>query len=173
MVLPIAELNLLLQLLAYPNYRAEISQLRLGSKTSAANRDRLCQALCDKGWLAGITTVQRFRASRTGRTLLTLDTTSLPITPDEHWVLKSCRDHSITPSQINRRVPANLRQRLIQGLVDQGLIRITQSRRSTIWLTAAGQRFLRHDYCPSGDQPVLSLTALGHYLTFLRRSQAP
>ena len=172
MVLSVAELNLLLQLLAQPGYRADINQLKLGSKLSAARRDSLCQSLQAQGWIAGEVTVQRFRASRTGRTLMALDTTALPLTPDEHWVLKSCGENSIPPGQINRRVPANLRQSLIQGLAAQGLVKITQSRLAAVWLTHAGQAFLRHDYCPRGDQSI-SLTALGHYLAFLRRQETP
>ncbi len=169
MDLPIPELNLLLHLLSYPSYCAEVTQLHLGTKMTTAARDRLCQSLCKRGWVAGKTVVQRFRTSRAGRTLLSLDTTVLPITPDERWVLQSCRGHSITPGQINRRVPANQRQRLIQGLADQGLVRVTQSHLTVIWLTPAGQTFLREDYCPTGDKTAINLTALGHYLTFLRR----
>jgi hypothetical protein len=135
------ELKLLQYLQSCPKYRADIAQLKLALK--AAPLTRLCQSLRDQGWVATEMNIQRFRASRTGRTLMALDTTALPLTPDQYWVLRSCRDHSIAPGQINRRVPANLRLGLIQTLADQGLVKITKSQLVAVWLTPAGQQMLQ------------------------------
>ncbi|NJN20627.1 MAG: hypothetical protein HC812_04785 [Leptolyngbya sp. RL_3_1] len=136
-----SELKLLQHLQGCPQGRADIAQLNLALK--ALPLTRLCQSLRAQGWAETETTIQRFRASRTGRTLMALDTTALPLTPDQYWVLRSCRDHSITPAQIHRRVPANLRPDLIQSLADQGLVKITKSQLIAVWLTPAGQRLLQ------------------------------
>ncbi|MEM0979764.1 MAG: hypothetical protein AAGH78_05765 [Cyanobacteria bacterium P01_H01_bin.58] len=166
------ELKFLLRLLSFPHYRAPLAQIRPNAQTSPAVRDRLCRQLQRRGWIDYEEVVTQFGLTAAGRTLLTLDTSILPITPDERFVLQSCGDSSITPGQIKSRVPKNHRQRLILGLEQRGLIRVVQRPIKDVWLTTEGQRFLRNDCSPQGQTPVLSWSLMSSYLQFLRQQQS-
>jgi len=115
---------------------------------SATRRDRLWQQLRQKGLVDFEQVVTRFGLSAHGRMLLQLDRSVLPITPDEKLILQSCRDRSIHPDRISRKVPPNQRQILIAGLAEQGLLRITRQQVGKIWLTPAGAAILRYDCAP-------------------------
>ena len=67
-------------------------------------------------------------------------------------------------------MPDDQRQRLIVALAEQQLVRITQRRLGDVWLTAAGQQFLRDEYVPQSDTLTISWTLMGHYLQFMRRA---
>ena len=164
------ELKFLLSLLSFPNYRAPISQIQPTSKLSLAARDRLCQQLLYRGFVTYEDIITRFGLTATGRTLLTLDTSVFPVTPDEKYVIRSCRDHSITPSQIHPRVPKDQRQALIVGLAAQGLVRVIKRQLGDVWLSETGQQFLREECTPQGNTPAISWTLMSHYLTFMRQS---
>ncbi len=162
------ELKFLLRLLSFPHYRAPLSQVRPNAQTTPAVRDRICRQLHHRGWVNYEEVVTQFGLTAAGRTLLTLDTSVLPITPDERFVLRSCGDSSITPGQIHHRVPPNQRQRLIQSLAQRGLVKVVQQQIQTVWLTEAGQHFLREDCAPQGHALVLSWSLMTSYLQFLR-----
>lgn len=164
------ELKFLLALLGFPNYRAPIAQIRPLAKVSLVGRDRLCQQLAQKGLIDYERISTQFGLTATGRTVLNLDTSVLPITPDEKYVLLSCRDRSSTPPQIHHRVPPDQRQPLINSLAEQGLLRVTKRQLGDVWLTAIGQQFLRDACNPQGDLPVISWTVMSHYLQFMRQS---
>jgi hypothetical protein len=115
---------------------------------SVARRDRLWQQLRQKGLVDFDRVVTRFGLSAHGRTLLQLDRSVLPVTPDEKLILQSCRDRSIHPDRISSKVPPNQRQILIAGLARQGLLRITGQQVGKIWLTPAGAAVLRYDCAP-------------------------
>lgn len=166
------ELKFLLHLLMFPDYRAPSAQIRPTAKTIAKERDRLCRNLRQKGLLDLEETVARFGLTAAGRTVLSLDRSILPITPDERLVLQSCRETLITPGQVQSKVPKDQRQRLIQTLAQRGLLKIAHQHIGDVWLTAAGKTFLREDCAPQGDTPVLSWTLMSSYVQFLRRSQA-
>lgn len=167
------ELKFLLQLLMFPNYRAPISRIRPNVKTTAAKRDRLGQQLGQKGLVDFDVTVTRFVLTAAGRTLLTLDRTVLPITPDELLVLRSCRGGSVTVGQIQAKVPKDQRQRLVNGLAQRGLVKITKSHIGEVRLTDAGQRFLEADCMPKGHSPAVSWTVMSAYRQFLRQQRSP
>lgn len=168
--LPPPELQCLLWLLCYPDYRAASTVEPPLPQLSATRRDRLWRQLQARGFVDFEVIVTRFGLAATGRTLLQLDTSVLPVTPDEKYVLQSCRDRSIHPDQICYKVPANQRPALIAGLAQQGLIRITQHHLGEIWLASAGERFLRHECAPQGDAIAVSWKLLSAYLAFMRRS---
>lgn len=97
--------------------------------------------------------VTRFGLSATGRTLLQLDTSVWPVTPDEKYILQSCRDRSIHPDRVCARVPREPRQALIASLAQQGLLRITQQTVGDVWLTPQGVARLRSDAARSDPAP--------------------
>ncbi|MEM9163226.1 MAG: hypothetical protein AAGC54_09175 [Cyanobacteria bacterium P01_F01_bin.4] len=170
MTLTPVELKFLLRLLGTPNYRTAITAIKPNPKTKVAERDRICISLCSQGLVEYSAEVAQFAISPAGRTLLNLDTTSLPVTPSELWTLRSCRQKTITPGQISRKVPVSDRQTMIQALAQRGLIMIKKSQIKEVWLTPQGQQFLRHDYQPQGTTPMFSGNLLNHYVRFLRQS---
>lgn len=164
------ELKFLLRLLAFPSYRTSISQIKLNSQTKAPERDRTCHSLCSKGWVDFSEEIRQFGLTPAGRTLLTLDTSTLPVTPDELLILRGCTRGLITPGKISAKVPATSRQRLIHTLSERGLVKIRSTQVKEVWLTTPGKQFLLTDYRPQGTAPVLSLSLLDNYLQLLRQS---
>ena len=165
-----AELKFLLRLLQCVDYRTVISKVQPSAKTTPSERDRLCRHLCQKGLVDCEDSILRFGLTAAGRTLLTLDRTVLPVTPDERLVLKSCQEGSTTPGNIHVRVPQDQRQRLLAKLADQGLIRVTKRQIREVWLTAQGAIFLREECAPQGHSPAVSWNLLSGYLRFMRES---
>ncbi|MBD2259264.1 hypothetical protein [Pseudanabaena sp. FACHB-2040] len=166
------ELKFLLRLLAFPGYRTPISQIKINPQTKAPERDRICHSLCSKGLVDFTGEVKQFSLTPAGRTLLGLDTSTLPVTPDELLVLRACTSTQglTTPSQVSKKVPAASRQRLIQGLEGRGLLKIRSTQVKEVWLTAPGKQFLLTDCTPQGTAPILSLSMLGNYVQFLRQT---
>ncbi|MEO0458190.1 MAG: hypothetical protein AAF152_16640 [Cyanobacteria bacterium P01_A01_bin.114] len=173
MTLTPVELKFLLRLLGAPGYRTAITAIKPNPKTKARERDSICMSLCSKGLVEYTAEVAQFAIAPAGRTLLNLDTTSLPVTPSELWTLKSCRQKTITPGQINRKVPVSDRQAIIQTLGQRGLVNVKKNQLKEVWLTAQGQQFLLNDYQPQGTASIISGNLLNHYVQFLRRAMTP
>ncbi|HEY9881781.1 MAG TPA: hypothetical protein V6D29_25245 [Leptolyngbyaceae cyanobacterium] len=169
MEITLLELKFLLRLLAYNSYRTDISKIQLNPQTKTIEREKICASLCSKGLIGYSNEVKQFGITLAGRTLLGLDTSTLPATPDEIWVLRACLKGLATPEKISAKVPAESRQRLIRALESRGLIKVHSQQIKEVWLTEKGQHFLRTDYQPEGIAPVLSLSLLGNYLQFLRQ----
>ncbi|MEM8603416.1 MAG: hypothetical protein AAGF24_06225 [Cyanobacteria bacterium P01_H01_bin.121] len=163
-----AELKFLLRLLGCPGYRSLISKIKVNAKTLAAQRDRIGRDLCSKGLVDYSQDILRFVITPSGKTLLNLDTRSLPITPDERHVLMACLGGSTKPTAISTKVPASDRPTLIQKLADRGLLKITEQKIKAVWLTAQGQHYLRYDCRPTTPTNIVNGISLTNYLNFLR-----
>jgi hypothetical protein len=163
------ELKFLLKLLGCEGYRGKIADLKPNSGTSASERDQICKSLGAKGIVNYDAQVSSFALAPPGRTLLTLDTTSLPVTPDELKVLKACQKQkgAIAPGKL-MGVPEDARQALIRSLTQRGMLKITQESIEEVWLSAQGKRFLLYEFEPVGNSHVASATMLGSYVRFLR-----
>jgi hypothetical protein len=164
------ELKFLLKLLGCEGCRGKIGDLKPNGGTSAAERDRICKDLSAKGLVEYDAQVGSFSLAPPGKTLLTLDTTSLPVTPDELKVLKSfhSKGGSMTPGKLSG-IPADFRQDLIRSLSDRGLLKIMKEAIKDVWLSAQGKQFLLHEFEPSGSAAA-SATMLGNYVRFLREN---
>ena len=169
MSLKTAELKFLLKLLGCEGYRGKIADLTPNSKTSASERDRICQSLGSEGLVEYSSEVAKFSIAPPGKTLLSLDTTSLPVTPDELKVLQACNG-TMTPSKLGKKVPANERQSLISSLANRGMLKITKNTMKEVWLSAQGKQFLISEYEPKGNSLVATATMLGNYMNFLREN---
>jgi hypothetical protein len=169
MTLTAVELKFILRLLGAPNYRAPMANLKPNAKTPAPERDRICMSLCSKGLVDYTAEVMQFAIAPAGRTLLNLDTTSLPVTPSELLVLRSCRAQPISPGKIDAKVPRHDRQWLIRGLAERGLVTIKKTQLKEAWLTTQGQRFMRDEYQPAGNTLVATGNQMNHYVQFLRQ----
>lgn len=163
-----AEVKFLLKLLGCGDYQGKILELTLGSKTSTAEYGRICKSLQSQGLIEYDSEITRFTIAPPGRTLLLLDTTSLPVTPDELKLLKACKG-SMTPESVGSKIPENTRQQMIKGLADRRLLKITKSAIKEVWLTTKGKQFLCYEYEPSGNYALGTADLVAHYVRFLRK----
>ncbi|MEL7070080.1 MAG: hypothetical protein AAGN15_15690 [Cyanobacteria bacterium J06581_3] len=134
------ELKFLLKLLEKKAHRGHISELKPNCKTSAAKCDRLCRTLAEQGLVDYDTEIFRFTLTPPGRVLLTLQTTSLPVTPDELKLLKACKG-SMTLEKLGNCVPPGYGQQLVRNLVNRKLLKVTRQQITEVWLTEAGKQF--------------------------------
>ncbi|PZO19397.1 MAG: hypothetical protein DCF25_08495 [Leptolyngbya foveolarum] len=121
--------------------RSGIANLSPNEKTPAAKRDRICKKLASLELVHYDSEVSRFTISPAGRVLLTLDTISLPVTPDELNLLKACKG-SMAPDQLSSKIPMGDRQRLIRGLAERRMLKVRSVAIKEVWLTASGRDFL-------------------------------
>ncbi|PSN20615.1 hypothetical protein C7271_01170 [filamentous cyanobacterium CCP5] len=164
------ELKFLLRLLEHsPDYRTRISQIKPESKTRSSERDRLCESLCSKGLIEYIDEIKQYQTESAGKTLLKVDTETIPISANELALLKAAESQAATPGQANK-VPAGDRQPLLHQLKDRGLIRITKRQIGDVWLTPQGIQYLLNDCAPTSPHARLPFSLVGSYLAFLRRS---
>ncbi|MEB3274269.1 MAG: hypothetical protein ACO4CG_12350 [Prochlorothrix sp.] len=167
------ELKFLLQLLAQPHYRSPLDRLKPSPKITAADRLRLCRKLAKRGWVDYQETLTQVSLAAPGQVLLNLDTTSLPVTPDELALLRAChrRSQRLDRLEVNHHtLPPLQAQGLAQGLVDRGLLSVAKTDISEVWLTPAGLQFLRDECQPKGSTLQVSGDLLGGYVAFLRQS---
>ena len=62
-----------------PDYRVRISQIKPESKTSSAERNRLCESLCSKGLVEYVDEIRQYQIAPPGKALLKSDTSTLPV----------------------------------------------------------------------------------------------
>ena len=104
-----------------------LDELFVNIKCSNSQRRHICDQLGQAGQLDFHTEITQFGLTIAAKTLLKLDTSVWPVTPDELLVLRSCAGGRITPRQIHSRVPVDQRQRLLQSLDRKGLIMTYQT----------------------------------------------
>jgi len=146
-----AELKFLMKLWNCEGYRSDISHLSPTPKTPVSKRDlpaegrchHICQSLAEKGLVDYDTEIFRFALSAPGRMLLSLQTTSLPVTPDELKLLRGCKG-SMTLKKLGSRVPPGSGQQLVSSLVSRKLLKVTKSQITEVRLTKQGQQFLHN-----------------------------
>jgi len=121
------EFAVLDQLAALGGHCPSVDELFLTLNCNGSKRYQICRQLQAKGLLNFREDMIRFGLTVTGKTLLTLDTSVWPVTPDQLLVLRSCIHGRIGPQQIHRRVPVDQRQRLLRQLAQKRLIVIYQT----------------------------------------------
>ncbi|WOD41719.1 hypothetical protein [Nodosilinea sp. E11] len=145
LALPSLELAILGQLLAVGGTCDALAALPIKGKYSMRQRERACQSLRDRGWLTYDHDIAQFGLTLTGKTLLKLDLSVWPVTPDELLMLRSCQGGRIGPSQIHRRVPMGDRQQLLEQLAQQGLIVVYGRAIVHLHLTPEGNHYLKSE----------------------------
>jgi hypothetical protein len=135
------ELDILGHLKAAGGRCPALTALPIDIKSSILQRSRACERLKDRGWLDYDLDMTQFGLTLAGKTLLRLDTSVWPVTPDERLILRSCLGGRIGPGQINPRVPGGDRQRLLQGLTAAGLIVVYGEAIVHLRLTPLGASF--------------------------------
>lgn len=164
------ELKFLLKLLGCRDYRSLLSEKIFGK-----TKNKICQALGTRGLVDYSREIASVKILPPGRALLKMDTTQLPIAPNELKVLEALGKVSakIAPSKISvKSLKSAERDTILETLRDRGLIEAEiqiKRQKAEVWLTPRGQEFLRDDYNPKG-LATISLDLLSNYLKFLRKS---
>jgi len=162
------ELKILLKLLGLVNYEGGIGEVKVGS--SPRERNESCYRLQDHGRVTLVERIKKIKLTSSGKALLKVDPSALPITKTELKIIKACGKGTITPGKTNVS-PAKERDRLIQSLRERGFLEVVEAEPQTIALTKTGKNFLLEECTPSGTASV-SLNLLGNYIEFLRQNQA-
>ena len=163
----VIELKFLLKLVGKESYRAPITELKPNSGTRASQRDKICRDLWKQEYINCTEDTTKIRLTFPGKALLKLKANDLPLTKEELKILKACRKGTITPGKTNVKPPEK-RQKLINNLIERGLIEAAAKKFKDVWLTEKGKNFLVKEYVPKGSNSVLSLDYLNNYLRFLR-----
>ncbi|MBE9190311.1 hypothetical protein IQ230_08045 [Gloeocapsopsis crepidinum LEGE 06123] len=162
------ELKFLLRLLGFTDYRISLTEINLGNNTKAAERNKICRQLCDRGLVECSYEVTKLKIAPPGKALLKLDQPQVPVTQNELKALKASENKKILPGET--KVPIADRQAVIQGLAERGLIEV-ETKVKEVWLSEQGKAYLRDEYIPNkGVRPVISLELLGNYIRFIRKS---
>ncbi len=164
------ELKILLKLLGLANYEGSMSQVKPNKETLAAERNKICYRLQDRKWVTLAEEIKKIKLTSSGKALLKVDLSELPITKTELKIIKACGKESITLSKI-KGLPAKERDSLIQSLRERGFLEVVETEPRKIALTETGKTFLLEECTPSGTA-LVSLNLLGNYIEFLRQNQA-
>lgn len=159
------ELKFLLKLLGFPGHRALLSRLKPTPHTIAADRQKICSRLRDRGFVACLDEITSLKIAPPGKALLKLKLDRLPVTEDELTVLKASNQAAIAPKETG--LPNADREAILQSLAQRGLIHI-QTAVKEVWITEQGKTFLCQEYQPKGKS-IITLDLLNNYLQLLRQ----
>jgi hypothetical protein len=163
----VKELKFLLKLLGQPSYRAKITELSPTSATKASERDKICRDLCDRLLVECIEEITKLGITEAGKSLLKIDSTTLPINDQELKALKACETETISPGKTG--LPPDSRQAVISSLVERGFIKASKVDIKEAWLTQQGKDYLAREYTPEGKGNItITKVQIGNYVNFLR-----
>jgi len=163
------EIKLILKLLGEEGYQAKVSSIKPTSKSPITECNRICSQLCDQK-LIEITEseITKIKITASGKALLKINPSDLPISQKELKILQSCAEGSVFLTDID----VSSKTKLTQSLVERGFITAVQVKPKQVALSETGKTFLLNNFSPSGTNSVLSLNMLSNYLTFLRNHQS-
>ncbi|MDJ0690745.1 MAG: hypothetical protein QNJ41_19820 [Xenococcaceae cyanobacterium MO_188.B32] len=165
----VRELKFLLKLAGLSEYKGKISELKPTSSTKIADTEKICRRLGDRALVDYQERVTKFKLSSVGKALLKLNVEQLPLTTAELTILQACSQDIITPQQ-TKVTPAKIRNKIINSLIERGLITAVTTQIRQVWLTDKGKKHLLTEYTPQGTNPVLSLDLLHNYLCLFRQN---
>ena len=167
MEIEIKELKFLLRLLRFPHYQAPISKIMINRATKSLQREQICRRLGDRNLVNFEEQVTKFQLDKPGKSLLKMDTTSLPLSPAELKILQASRSGIITPS--DTKLPVAERQELITNLIERGLLQALETKITQVWLTPKGQEFLCYEYESEQTAGCINRRMLTDYLRLVRQ----
>lgn len=162
------ELKFLLKLLSFPNYRSSLSQIQPTPKMRSPERNSICRELRDRELVGCREQIKNLTIAPPGKSLLKIDSTQLPVTPEEIKVLQASSQGTISPGKVG--IPAANRETVIQGLANRGFINI-ETEIKEVWLTERGQQFLVEEYQSNSSSANITLKMLTDYLRLMRKVQ--
>lgn len=167
------ELKFMLKLLGCSHYRSPLSFF----DNFKQRKNPICVELGDRNLIGYSKEISNIKLLPAGKALLKMSDDKLPLSKEELKVLESLGKvtGSITPSKLNLKgIKATERDEILINFAVKGFIEITEKikrQKAEVWLTEEGLNYLRDEFIPSkGNNPVISLTLLGNYLTFLRKN---
>ena len=168
-MMEVIELKFLLKLITEPNYRSKISKIKPNDKTRAAKRDEICKSLYRNNYVDLTEKITKIRITDEGKILLKVDSTDLPVTPEENKAIKAfSKTDTITPGKINKIKP-DRREEIINNLIDKGFIEAAEIKIESVWLTEEGKKFLATESSLSGGGNItFSKKMFADYLGFIR-----
>jgi predicted transcriptional regulator len=162
------ELKFLLKLLSFPNYRSPLSQIQPTPKMRSLERNSICRELRDRELVACREQIKNLTIAPPGKSLLKIDSTQLPVTPEEIKVLQASSQGTISPGKVG--IPAANRETVIEGLANRGFIK-TEKEIKEVWLTPRGEQFLVEEYQSNSSSANITLKMLTDYLRLMRKVQ--
>lgn len=165
------ELKFLLTLLGCKDYTSPLSGL------SFTGKPQLCRALGDRGWVEYSKEIAWVKLLPAGKSLLEMDTTTLPIDTEALKMLKQLASKpagKIKLKDISGKTNSK-KQDILSPLADRGFVELEWQMQRTggsVGLTAQGLGYLREDYYPKGTTGI-TLTLVGNYVAFLRKAAIP
>ncbi len=141
------EHKFLIQLHQQDNHCLPLDQIHPNPKTPRAQCRSAARHLQQLALVDYDESIQSIGITSKGRIVFEVEMAARPVTPDELLILKSCRYHRISPSEITRKVPESMRRSLIDALENRRMI-TTKRSIANVWLTAAG---LSYCLTPSPD----------------------
>lgn len=167
------QLKMLLKLLGEEGYNAKIRAVKPNSKSTISECNRICYQLRDRGWVDLTETIEKIKITPSGKALLKVDPSEVPMSKKELKILNRCQSRTIKTTEAETKVkPTEERNKLINSLIDRGFIAVAQAKPETITLNEAGKHFLLKEYNPKGTSPTFTLDMLGNYINFLRQHQS-
>ncbi len=160
------ELKFLLKLLSFANYRAPLSQIQPTPKMRSPERNSICRELRDRDLVACREQIKNLTIAPPGKSLLKIDPTNLPVTPEEIKVLQASSKGTISPGKVG--LPAANRETVIEGLANRGFIAVEKEIKE-VWLTPRGEQFLVEEYQSNSSSANITLKMLTDYLRLMRK----
>lgn len=163
----VKELKFLLKLLGKPGYYGTIKELKPSSKTKIIEVENICRQLRDRNLVECEEELIKIKLTPSGKALIKLQSTQLPLNNDELKILTACAQKAISPQAI-QITPVSYRRELINSLIHRGLLVASATKIKQVYLTEQGKEYLIKEYNCKGHHSVLSLDLLNNYLDFLR-----
>lgn len=161
----IQQLKILLKLLGQNKYQEKIADIKPNSQTKIEATQKLCYELYNKELIEIEERVIAIKANKKNKQLLNSNKKQDIL---EEKILKQCDDKNIKISDI-KISPASKRDLLIEKLVKENLINISDKKITHVELTEKGQQFLAEEYLTEGlGNITLTKPLLNNYLTFIR-----
>lgn len=165
----INELNFLLQLLGYNDYRSSYDAIEF---KSLKTKDKTCLSLGKQELIDYTREIATVKILSQGQDLLKVDPKEVSITQEERQVLEKISKASEKIINKITLPEASKRDEIIKVLIGKGLIEAEEKIKKTkaeVWLTERGIEYLRDDYVALGAGNI-SLDLLGNYLRFMRKT---
>lgn len=163
-------LRILLKLLGQNKYQGKIADIKPNNQTKIEATQKLCYELYDKELIKIEEKIISIKANKKNKQLLNTNKKENIL---ENKILKQCIDKNIKVSEI-KITPASKRDLLIEKLVKENLINISEKKITHGELTEKGKQFLAEEYLTEGlGNITLTKSLLNNYLTFIRHYYIP
>lgn len=161
----IQHIKILLKLLGQDNYQGKIGDVKPNTKTNIKQTQKLCYELYNNKLIHLKEKNVTIKINNNGQQVLNNRENRNKL---EINILKKCKNREIRISKINI-IPASKRDLLIEKLVKENLINITNKKIIHVELTEKGKQYLAEEYLAEGLGNIsLTKPLLNNYLTFIR-----